>query len=146
MQPRISFTAVPDNLRGPLMALHKALEVSPLGADLIELVYLRVSQINGCTYCIDLHTGTLLKRGADNRRLATLIHWRETGWFDAREAAILAWAEALTLCASGWPEPALYAELEKHLSRAEIIELTYAIGLMNALNRTAIGFGVGPKA
>ncbi len=144
MQPRIAFADVPASHRGPLMQLHHTLESSSLGADLIELIYLRISQLNGCTYCIDLHTGTLLKRGADGRRLAVLMHWRETAWFDAREAAALAWAEALTLCAGGWPDPALYAALEAQFSRAEIVDLTYAIALMNALNRTAIGFGKGP--
>lgn len=144
MLPRIAFDEIPASHRGPLMDLHHALAQSALGADLVELIYLRISQLNGCTYCIDLHSRALLGRGADNRRLATLMHWRETGWFDAREAAALAWAEALTQCAAGWPDPALYAALEAQFSRAEIVDLTYAIALMNALNRTAIGFGKGP--
>ncbi|WP_428247845.1 carboxymuconolactone decarboxylase family protein [Ferrovibrio sp.] len=144
MHPRIAFSEVPADHRSPLMALHKTLDASSLGKTLVELVYLRVSQINGCTYCIDMHTTALLKAGLDNRKLATLMHWRETAWFDAREAAALAWAEALTRCADGWPDPALYAELERQFSRAEIIDLVYAIGLMNALNRTAIAFGQGP--
>jgi AhpD family alkylhydroperoxidase len=114
---------------------------------LIDLVYLRVSQINNCAYCLDMHTRDLLKRGEKIERLALLQAWAEAGdLFDQRERAALAWAETVTLVAeTGVPDEA-YKAARAVFEERELVDLTIAIGLMNVYNRMAIGFRNTPQA
>jgi AhpD family alkylhydroperoxidase len=114
---------------------------------LIELVYLRVSQINNCAYCLDMHTRDLLKKEQRLEKLALLQAWPEAGeLFDARERAALAWAETVTRVAeSGVPDQA-YAAARAVFSERELVDLTLAISLMNAYNRMAISFRNTPQA
>jgi AhpD family alkylhydroperoxidase len=106
---------------------------------MIELIYLRISQINGCAFCLDKHSSTLRDSGIAVRKLDQLAGWRVSALFDARERAALAWAETLThVDQQGAPEER-YAPLKALFSNAEISDLTIAIALMNAFNRLAIG-------
>ena len=120
---------------------------SKLPAGLINLVYLRVSQINNCAYCLDMHTRDLLKQGEKIGRLALLQAWAEAGdLFDARERAALAWAETVTRVANtGVPDEA-YQAARAVFGERELVDLTIAIGLMNAYNRIAISFRNTPQA
>lgn len=123
--------------------------VAQCGLDvrLIDLVYLRVSQINGCAYCLDMHTRDLVKQGVSIEKLALLQAWREAGaLFDAREQAALAWAESVTNVArTGVPDEDF--EAARHVfSEKELADLTIAIGLMNVYNRLAISFRNPPEA
>jgi AhpD family alkylhydroperoxidase len=120
---------------------------SKLPAGLINLVYLRVSQINNCAYCLDMHTRDLLKQGEKTERLALLQAWAEAGdLFDARERAALAWAETVTRVAdTGVPDDA-YQAARAAFEERELVDLTIAIGLMNAYNRIAISFRNTPQA
>ncbi|SFC33772.1 alkylhydroperoxidase AhpD family core domain-containing protein [Polaromonas sp. OV174] len=120
---------------------------SGLPAELVELVYLRVSQINNCAYCLDMHTRDLLSKGVKVEKLALLQAWSEVGkLFDARERAALAWAELVTRVAStGVPDQA-YEAARTVFSEKELVDLTIAISLMNAYNRMAISFRNTPKA
>jgi AhpD family alkylhydroperoxidase len=120
---------------------------SNLPATLVNLVYLRVSQINNCAYCLDMHTRDLLKQGQKIEKLALLQAWAEAGnLFDARECAALAWAETVTRVAdTGIPDQAFEAARAVFEER-ELVDLTIAIGLMNAYNRLAIGFRNTPQA
>jgi AhpD family alkylhydroperoxidase len=120
---------------------------SSLPATLVNLVYLRVSQINNCAYCLDMHTRDLLKQGQKIEKLALLQAWAEAGnLFDARERAALAWAETVTRVAdTGIPDQAFEAARAVFEER-ELVDLTIAIGLMNAYNRLAIGFRNTPQA
>jgi AhpD family alkylhydroperoxidase len=120
---------------------------SKLPAKLINLVYLRVSQINNCAYCLDMHTRELLKQGEKIERLALLQAWAEAGdLFDARERAALAWAETVTRVANtGVPDKA-YQAAHAVFEERELVDLTIAIGLMNAYNRIAISFRNTPQA
>jgi AhpD family alkylhydroperoxidase len=120
---------------------------SGLSPILIDLVYLRVSQINGCAYCLDMHTRDLLERGERIGRLALLQAWREAGeLFDERERAALAWAETVTLVAHTGIPDAEYNAGREVFNEQEIVDLTIAISLMNAYNRMAIGFRNTPRA
>src|SRR5690606_35514783 len=114
---------------------------SSLGAVLIELVFLRISQINNCAYCLDMHTRDLLKRGQEVEKLALRQAWEEAGsLFDEREKAALAWAETVTRVAqTGVPDDA-YEAVRRVFDEQEIVDLTIAIVLMYAYNRLAIGF------
>ena len=120
---------------------------SALSPILVDLVYLRVSQINNCAYCLDMHTRDLLKRGQKVEKLALLQAWAEAGTlFDERERAALAWAETVTRVAdTGVPDDA-YQAARKVFDEREIVDLTIAIGLMNAYNRMAISFRNPPQA
>lgn len=121
-----------------LRAIKKQLEDSPLGRNLVELVYLRVSQLNGCAFCLDLHSRALRSGGETAARLDTLAGWRLSPQFSAREKAALAWAEALTWIADSQADDTVYQPLTGHFSAQEICDLTMAIASMNALNRLAI--------
>ncbi len=114
---------------------------SGLPAVLVDLVYLRISQINNCAYCLDMHTRDLLKKGQKIEKLALLQAWREAGnLFDERERAALAWAETVTRVAeTGVPDEA-YQAARAVFEERELVDLTIAIGLMNAYNRMAISF------
>jgi AhpD family alkylhydroperoxidase len=120
---------------------------SGLPAVLVDLVYLRISQINNCAYCLDMHTRDLLKKGQKVEKLALVQAWAEAGnLFDARERAALAWAETVTRVAeTGVPEEA-YQAARAVFEERELVDLTIAIGLMNAYNRMAISFRNTPQA
>jgi AhpD family alkylhydroperoxidase len=120
---------------------------SNLPAALINLVYLRVSQINNCAYCLDVHMRDLLKSGVKIEKLALLQAWEEAGnLFDARERAALAWAETVTRVAdTGVPDQA-YEAARGVFEERELVDLTIAIGLMNTYNRMAISFRKTPQA
>jgi AhpD family alkylhydroperoxidase len=120
---------------------------SKLPEMLINLVYLRVSQINNCAYCLDRHTRDLLKAGQKIEKLALLQAWTEAGdLFDDRERAALAWAETVTRVAeTGVPDQA-YKAARAVFEERELVDLTIGIGIMNAYNRLAISFRNTPQA
>ncbi|MFM0482185.1 carboxymuconolactone decarboxylase family protein [Paraburkholderia strydomiana] len=120
---------------------------SGLSPVLVDLVYLRVSQINNCAYCLDMHTRDLLKKGVKVEKLALVQAWAEAGnLFDERERAALAWAESVTRVAqTGVPDEA-YEAARAVFDERELVDLTIAIGLMNTYNRMAISFRNTPQA
>jgi len=105
-----------------------------LGERLVELVFLRVSQINGCGMCVDMHWRELLRQGADPRHLNAVAVWREAPFFDARERAALRWAEILNAIPLRDPDDAEFAEVQRHFSDTEIVELGYAVGAIRGWN------------
>src|SRR5262245_37870891 len=120
---------------------------SELPAVLVDLVYLRVSQINNCAYCLDMHTRDLLKKGQKIEKIALVQAWAEAGaLFDARERAALAWAETVTRVAETGAPQETYEAARAVFEERELVDLTIAIGLMNAYNRMAISFRSTPQA
>ena len=118
-----------------------------LPRDLIDLAYLRTSQINGCAYCIDLHCRDLRKAGVDWEKIVLVQVWREAGaLFSAREQAALAWAEMVTRVAETEIPDSDYEAARQEFGEKELADLTIAIALMNAFNRLAIGFRRTPGA
>ena len=118
-----------------------------LPKELIDLVFLRVSQINGCAYCIDMHSRDLLKLGLPVDKLVLVPVWHEAGeLFSGRERAALAWAETVTRVAETGVPDADYEAAAAEFSDQELADLTYAIGLMNAFNRLGVSFRVTPAA
>src|SRR5262245_55304365 len=114
---------------------------------LVELVYLRISQINNCAYCLDSHTRDLLKKGVKIEKLALVQAWREAGnLFDARERGALAWAETVTRVAETNVPDEAYQAARTVFEERELVDLTIAISLMNAYNRMAISFRNTPQA
>ena len=118
-----------------------------LPAELVDLVYLRVSQINNCAYCLDMHTRDLIKRGMKIEKLALLQAWQEAGaLFTPTERAALAWAEAVTRVAeTGVPDEA-YNAARQVFDEKQLVDLTIAVSLMNSYNRMAISFRNTPQA
>jgi AhpD family alkylhydroperoxidase len=117
-----------------------------LPKEVVDLAYLRASQINGCAYCIDSHSRDLLSAGVAAGKLMLVSAWREAGsTFSDRERAVLAWTEAVTLVADTHVPDAAFAGVREHLSAKEVADLTIAIGLINAYNRVAISFRRGPE-
>lgn len=140
MSARLSYpTLAPQSFAG-MVELSKISARASIGKALVDLVYLRVSQLNGCAYCVDLHWRDLLAAGEDAQRLNSLATWREVGLFDDRERAALAWAESVTELHRGHVDDADFAALRPHFSDTEIAELTFAIAQMNAWNRLSIAF------
>ena len=113
---------------------------------LIELVLTRVSQINGCAFCLDMHSADARKGGESERRLATLSAWRETPFFTERERAALAWTESLTLISQTHAPDEDYELATAQFDAKELVDLTVAITTINAWNRLAIGFRKMPQA
>lgn len=146
MQPRIDFyTASPDGLKA-MMALEAAVSKLPLEKSLIELVKLRASQINGCAFCIDMHTADAIKGGETPRRLFAVTAWREAPFFTDRERAALAWTESLTQLSLTHAPDEDYALLSAEFSPKEMVDLTVAITTINSWNRLAVGFRRMPQA
>lgn len=147
MSTRLNYRkAAPDGVKA-LGGVHTYLAGSGLPAQLIDLVYLRVSQINGCAYCIDMHSRDLLKAGMNVEKLVLVPAWHEAGdLFDARERAALAWAESLTRVAETGAPDRDYEAVAAAFSDKELADLTIAISLMNAYNRLGIGFRLTPQA
>ncbi|GAB3019720.1 carboxymuconolactone decarboxylase family protein [Niabella terrae] len=119
------------------------LKKSGLEDQLLHLVYLRVSQINGCGFCLDMHSKDLLAAGEPVQRLILLNAWREAPFYTEREQAALAWAEALTKLEATLVPDAIYDAAQKQFSREELVDLTLAITTINTYNRFNIAFG-GP--
>ncbi|PAU75506.1 carboxymuconolactone decarboxylase family protein [Halomonas salipaludis] len=137
------FSASPEGLKTMLNLqghVQKAAESGELGDGLLELVYTRVSQLNGCAYCIDMHTKDARKAGETEQRLYALSAWRETPFYTERERAALAWAEANTLIAGNGIDEVLYEATREHFSAKSLTDLTLAVCTINAWNRLAISF------
>jgi len=144
MTPRLDYYAAAPHVMQPMMALERNVASSGLEPSLIELVKTRASQINGCAFCIDMHTVDALKKGETTVRLFLLDAWREAPCYTERERAALAWTEALTLVATTHAPDAEYDGLRPHFSDEEIVKLSLLIATINAWNRLAIGFRAVP--
>jgi AhpD family alkylhydroperoxidase len=140
MQARIDFYTASKETLNAMRALEQAGSGQGIDPLLLELIKLRASQINGCAFCLDMHTSDALKAGESTRRLATVSAWRETPFFSERERAALAWTEALTNVAQTGAPDADYAQLASQFTPKEMADLTLAIVTINAWNRFAIGF------
>lgn len=147
MTNRIDYAkAAPEGYKA-FGGVYVAIQKSGLPKELINLVYLRVSQINGCAYCIDMHSRDLLKDGLAVDKLVLVPVWHESrDVFSKRERAALAWAETVTRVSQTGVPDADYDAAKAEFSDKELADLTYAIGLMNAFNRLGISFRVPPAA
>ncbi|OKO68621.1 carboxymuconolactone decarboxylase family protein [Bradyrhizobium sp. NAS96.2] len=140
MKPRLNFyQAAPETIKA-LVAVESQINASGLEQSLIELVKTRASQINGCAYCINMHTEDARKHGETEQRLYLLNAWRESPLYSERERAALAWTEALTLVSETHAPDADYEAVRAQFTDSELVNLTTLIGAINAWNRIAIGF------
>jgi AhpD family alkylhydroperoxidase len=140
MEQRINFFAKGQGAMKAMYSLGAYLVKSPVEKPLLHLLYFRVSQINGCGYCLDMHSKDLRAIGETEQRLYTLSAWRETPFFSARERAALAWAEALTKLEHNEVADEVYNEALQQFSEEELVDLTLAITTINSYNRFNIAF------
>ena len=147
MTKRLDYTQIAPNGVKALGGVYAYVLQSGLPGELVDLVYLRVSQINNCAYCLDMHTRDLMKKGVKIEKLALVQAWPEAGHlFSERERAALAWAETVTLVAeTNVPDDAFQAA-RAVFGEKELVDLTIAIGLMNLYNRMATSFRNTPQA
>lgn len=143
MKPRLDHTVAPDGYKA-MLGLETYVRRSGLEPSLLELVRLRASQINGCAYCIDMHTKDARTGGESEQRLYALGAWRETPFYTDRERAALAWTEAVTQVAEGHVPDEVYELARQHFSEKELVDLTLGVIAINGWNRLAISFRTVP--
>ncbi len=139
-EARLNFFMYGPDAMSAMDALEQRIRQSDLDKALVELVRIRVSQINGCAYCIDKHTSDARNLKVEERRLTLLPVWRESHLFSDKERAALAWAEALTNISSGGPSDAIWDQASECFLPSQLVDLTLVITTINAWNRFAIGF------
>jgi len=140
MERRLNPNKVAPAAMKAMLGLGAAIADSTLEHSLLELVKMRASQVNGCAFCLDMHSKDARAAGESEQRLYLLDAWRETDLYSPRERAALAWTEALTLVAETHAPDDVYEELRAQFSEREIADLTLAIVAINGWNRIAIGF------
>ena len=140
MEPRINLTKVAPGAYRAMAGLEGYVRnSSKLEAPLLELVRMRASQINGCAFCLDMHSKDARAAGETEQRLNTLSAWLETPFFTGRERAALAWTEAITLIGSSHAPDEVFEDARKEFTEEELVNLTIAIVAINGWNRLAIG-------
>ena len=144
MQPRLEIQKLDPQAYRAMAGLETYVRNSGLEPALLELVKMRASQINGCAYCLDMHSKDARAQGETEQRLYALNAWRETPFYTDRERAALAWTEALTLISETHAPDEVFEDARRHFSEAELVSLSMAIVAINGWNRLAIGFRAVP--
>ena len=144
MKTRIEYSKAAPGVVQAMSALERYVAESGLEPSLVDLVKLRASLINGCAYCIDMHTKDARARGESEQRLYALSAWRETPFYTERERAALAWTEAVTLVSESHVPDAVYEEAHQQFGEKELTDLTLAVIAINGWNRLAISFRTEP--
>ena len=140
IQPRLDYAKAAPGAREAMYAVEQYVRESGLERRLLELVKLRASQINGCAYCVDMHTKDARAHGETEQRLYAVVVWREAPFFTERERAALAWTEAVTLVSRGQVRNSVFEIARKQFSDKELVDLTMAVIAINGWNRLAISF------
>jgi AhpD family alkylhydroperoxidase len=143
MEPRVDLLKVPEVIE-VLLGIEKYLHRSGLERNLLNLISLRASQINGCAYCLDMHWKDLKIAGETDQRLYGLDAWRESPYYTDRERAVLAWTEAVTNIQDGRVPDPIYEDLRKFFSEKEVADLTLAVCAINSWNRLNIALRTVP--
>ena len=144
MEPRIDYAKTAAEAGAAMMGLEKYVHQAGLDRGLLELVRLRASLINGCAYCVDMHTKVARSQGETEQRLYAISVWRETPFYTERERAALAWTEAVTLVSVDHVPDDVYNLARQHFTEKELVDLTLAIVTINSWNRLAIAFRTVP--
>jgi AhpD family alkylhydroperoxidase len=140
MPPRIQYTKAAPGAYRAMFGLEKYLHDCGLETALLDLVRMRASQINGCAFCLDMHSKDARAAGETEQRLYVLDAWREAPFYSPRERAALAWTEALTLVADDHVPDDVYSEARQHFSEQELVNLSLAVVAINGWNRLSIAF------
>jgi AhpD family alkylhydroperoxidase len=141
MEQRINAYAIGSKSVNALHGIGQSIKDSSLDPFMLELLYFRVSLMNGCAFCLDVHSKNLRAKGEAEQRLYLIDAWRETPFYTEKERSALAWAEAVTEIRSKRISDEIYEEVKKHFSEVELVDLTMAIIAINGYNRINIAFG-----
>jgi len=141
MKQRIDAYTMGNKAVNALHELGQSIRNTSLDQSLLELLYFRVSQINGCAFCLDIHSKNLRAKGETEQRLYVIDAWREAPFFSDKERSALAWAEAVTKIQSNLVPDEIYTEANKYFSQTELVDLTMAVIAINGYNRINIAFG-----
>ncbi|HZS79465.1 MAG TPA: carboxymuconolactone decarboxylase family protein [Ktedonobacteraceae bacterium] len=144
MEERINYTKVAPGGYRAMANLEKYVRESGLEHSLLELVKIRASQINGCAYCLDMHTKDARAAGESEQRIYALSAWKETPFYTERERAALLWTETVTRVAETHVPDEIYEQVRQHFSEEELVNLTFALVAINGWNRLAISFRTVP--
>jgi AhpD family alkylhydroperoxidase len=144
MKPRLEFPKTAPEAYMAMRGLEAYVRHCGLEPALVELVKIRASQLNGCAYCIDMHTKDARAHGETEQRIYALSAWRETPFFTDRERAALAWTEAVTLVAEGPIDEEDYEDAREQFDEKSLVDLTLAIVAINGWNRLSIAFATVP--
>jgi len=142
MSQRINYIKASPAAYQAMLALQATVDKSGLEKSLVELLKIRASQINKCAFCLHMHTKDARKAGETEERIYLLDAWRESSFYSARERAALAWTEALTLLPQQGAPDDVFDEMKAQFSETEIVDVTLAIGAINAWNRIGVGFAL----
>ena len=145
METRLNLLKIAPESSNAMMALQGTVNKSGLDPVILELVKLRASQLNGCAFCIAMHTRDALKHGISQEKMHLLNAWRETPLYSEREQAALAWTEALTVITQGHASDEVYQQVRQQFNDKEIGALTFAVTIINAWNRLAISMRKAPQ-
>lgn len=140
MKPRLEYFPKAPELMKAQLALNKAVEESGLEHSLLHLIKLRASQINACSYCVDMHAHEARADGESEQRLYLVAAWKESPLFSERERAAFAWTEAVTQISHGGVPDELYALARKQFSEEDLVKLTMAVAVINTWNRLSVSF------
>jgi AhpD family alkylhydroperoxidase len=144
MTARIDYRQASPGAVQAMLGLEKHMSTTRIEKALYELIKIRASQINGCAYCLDMHTQDARVGGETEQRIYALSAWRETPFFTERERAALAWTEAVTLIAFERVPDALFDEARSQFSETELVDLTIGVNAINGWNRIAVAFRLVP--
>jgi AhpD family alkylhydroperoxidase len=146
MKSRLEYARASPGPYRAFLALNKVVHECGLEPALLELVKIRASQLNGCAFCLDMHTIDARAAGESEQRIYLLDAWREAPFYSERERAALAWTEAVTRIGEKGAPDHVYDEARRHFSEAELVNLTWAVVTINGWNRMAIAFRAQPGA
>jgi len=141
MSVRINFDEIPKKLMSSMMAVENYVNDSGFESKLLELIRFRVSQINECAYCIDMHYKEAIAAGEEPQRLYSVAAWKETPYYSDQEKSMLAWAESVSLPLLPSDQQALYNDLSRHITKQDIANFTLSVIQINSWNRLAKSFG-----
>jgi AhpD family alkylhydroperoxidase len=144
MEARLDYMKASPEAYKAMVHMEGVVRRSGIDLKLLELIKIRASQLNGCAFCIDMHTKDARFKGESEQRIYALDAWRETPFYTEKERAVLAWTEAVTNIQIGHAPDAVYEVLRRNFSEEEIVNITLAITTINAWNRIAIGFRMVP--
>ncbi|MER8963186.1 carboxymuconolactone decarboxylase family protein [Mesorhizobium sp. M0701] len=140
MKQRLQFFGAAPEIMKAVSALNKAVDECGLEKSLLHLIKLRASQINGCSYCVEMHSREARRDGESEQRLYLVSAWKESPLFSQRERAALAWTDALTRIADNGVSDELYARTLEYFSEEELVKLSVALGMINTWNRLCVPF------
>ncbi|AZV27513.1 carboxymuconolactone decarboxylase family protein [Pseudomonas sp. FW215-R2] len=140
MSPRLDYYSASPKAMKAMIALEALTSSLSIEAPLLHLIKIRASQLNGCAFCTDMHSVEARRAGETDRRLYAIAVWRDSGFFNLRERAALAWTEAVTLLADSRVPDDVYQQAREQFNETELVDLTMAVSTINSWNRLAVSF------